>query len=544
MQRTRTALFLSIVCVFALCIGVASVAAQPSLPISIGQNAQGTLSQQQPTAEFVLTISTPQVITMQALSLTAGFAPAFSVLAPSGVVVATNANPDDANLIASTINLTETGAYSILIQRASAGFGQFVVTVEPGAPAAPPIPINLGQVVNDSVDGQTSLRNYGFAASPSEPIVLNVSAPPGSLSGPNVTLRDAASNETLAYGSARLLGISFRIPPGQDLYEVVISSSGAAGQEAFSLCVGTESGSAPCPATVTAFVAPIATALPSQPTPTNFVPVSIPANGPCQVASASGAVINVRAAPTTTSDVIGRLNPTATALVLGRLPDGTWYQVSLNGVTGWIATSVVVAGGTCGTLPVVAPTSPATPTTNLTTTATPTPTTNLTATATFTPTITLSPTYTYTPTPTLTPAAVATLNFSLPPNYGSTALTSGFVPDPYTIGITAGGPVNVSYLGGGCTGFATSAPDFSVNYTSGAFPTLRMYFIGSGDTTMVINAPNGSYYCVDDSFGTLNPTIDFNTPSSGRYDIWIGSYASGTFVSGTLYVTENTGNHP
>ncbi|HML25047.1 MAG TPA: hypothetical protein PKD09_25565 [Aggregatilinea sp.] len=102
----------------------------------------------------------------------------------------------------------------------------------------------------------------------------------------------------------------------------------------------------------------------------------------------------------------------------------------------------------------------------------------------------------------------------------------------------------MSYLGGGCSGFTTSAPTFSFNYTAGAFPTLRFYFIGSGDTTMVINAPSGSFYCVDDSFGTLNPTIDFNSPSSGRYDIWVGSYAMGTTASGTLYATENTGNHP
>jgi hypothetical protein len=136
------------------------------------------------------------------------------------------------------------------------------------------------------------------------------------------------------------------------------------------------------------------------------------------------------------------------------------------------------------------------------------------------------------------------LNFSLPPVFGSTALTSGFVPDPFTVGVSSGGPVNVGYLGGGCTGFATSAPTFSVNYTSGAFPTLRFYFIGSGDTTMIINTPGSSYVCVDDSFGTLNPTIDFNNPSSGRYDVWIGSFASGASVGGTLHVTENTGNHP
>ena len=137
-----------------------------------------------------------------------------------------------------------------------------------------------------------------------------------------------------------------------------------------------------------------------------------------------------------------------------------------------------------------------------------------------------------------------TLNFSLPPNFGSTSLTSGFSPDPFTVGITSGGPVNVSYLGGGCAGYASTSPDYSVNYTSGSFPMLRFYFIGSGDTTMIINTPGANYVCVDDSFGTLNPTIDFNSPSSGRYDVWIGSYQSGTNISGTLYVTEVTSNHP
>jgi len=61
---------------------------------------------------------------------------------------------------------------------------------------------------------------------------------------------------------------------------------------------------------------------------------------------------------------------------------------------------------------------------------------------------------------------------------------------------------------------------------------------------MIINSPAGSYSCVDDSFGTVHPTIDFNSPMSGRYDIWVGTYVSGASVSGSLYVTELTGNHP
>jgi hypothetical protein len=139
------------------------------------------------------------------------------------------------------------------------------------------------------------------------------------------------------------------------------------------------------------------------------------------------------------------------------------------------------------------------------------------------------------------------LDYSLESNYGSRSLTSGFTPDPQSILVTSGGNVDVSSaLGSGCGGYATSAPDFEVSYTSGTFSLLRFYFVASagGDTTLIINAPDANWYCNDDSFSTLNPTIDFQNPSSGTYDIWVGSYASGQFVSGTLYITEVTSNHP
>lgn len=137
------------------------------------------------------------------------------------------------------------------------------------------------------------------------------------------------------------------------------------------------------------------------------------------------------------------------------------------------------------------------------------------------------------------------LDSSLTANYGSVEAVSGFVPDPYTRNMTSGGPVHVEFLGNNCRGFATSAPDLRLNYTAGAFPTLRFYFVGSGDTTMIVNDPE-SYFsrCGDDSYGTSNPTVDFENPRSGFYDIWIGSYHEGESVSGTLYITESTGNHP
>ena len=149
------------------------------------------------------------------------------------------------------------------------------------------------------------------------------------------------------------------------------------------------------------------------------------------------------------------------------------------------------------------------------------------------------------PTPNATPTPGAKLDYNADPVYGEANLSFGFSPDPYSVGMTIGGPVDISYLGGSCSGFATSAPSLRINFGGGGASLLRLYFVGSnGDPGMVINDPFGNFYCVKDSFGTVNPTIDFNNPAGGSYDVWITSLASNATLSGTMYVTENSGNHP
>mgnify|MGYP001613565557 FL=1 len=90
------------------------------------------------------------------------------------------------------------------------------------------------------------------------------------------------------------------------------------------------------------------------------------------------------------------------------------------------------------------------------------------------------------------------------------------------------------------------SPDVELQWT-GAGTLLRIYFIAddaAGDTVLVINDPEGTWWCVDDSFGTSNPTIDFATGPNGVYDIWVASYVNGEFIPGTLYITELSTNHP
>jgi hypothetical protein len=128
-------------------------------------------------------------------------------------------------------------------------------------------------------------------------------------------------------------------------------------------------------------------------------------------------------------------------------------------------------------------------------------------------------------------------NYNLNPNYGSYSLSSGFLPDPQSVNVRAGGNINVGNTISGCRGYITNQPDVRLFYQAGGF-SLSFYVRSNADTTLVVNDPNGRWYCNDDYQG-LDPAVVFNNPLSGQYDIWIGTYSQGsTNAPATLFVSE------
>jgi hypothetical protein len=91
------------------------------------------------------------------------------------------------------------------------------------------------------------------------------------------------------------------------------------------------------------------------PSPTGPTPVpqpqivlpQLPSSGPCVVATLSAGGVNIRAAPTTESQIVGALNPTQVYNVIGRNVDTTWWQIN----TGWVSTTVTRFGGDCSLVP-------------------------------------------------------------------------------------------------------------------------------------------------------------------------------------------------
>ncbi len=135
-------------------------------------------------------------------------------------------------------------------------------------------------------------------------------------------------------------------------------------------------------------------------------------------------------------------------------------------------------------------------------------------------------------------AGASAQNYSLNPLYGTVNLSGGFTPDPYVINVQSGGTINANQsIGGSCVGYIANAPDVRLNFSAGSLPLIISVNSGT-DTTLVINAPDGSWYCNDDGGNGLNPSIRWNSPMSGQYDIWIGTYASAANANAQLHISE------
>ncbi len=137
--------------------------------------------------------------------------------------------------------------------------------------------------------------------------------------------------------------------------------------------------------------------------------------------------------------------------------------------------------------------------------------------------------------------AIARPDTAANPLFGTLQLRSGFGPDPHVVRLRAGGDVDVQTQGlpSHCGGYiAPIQPDVRLNWTAGS-STLRVAVCSGADTTLIINDARGNWHCADDSEGQ-NPVLEFRD-TSGRFDIWVGSWSAGAAQSAELRVTERDG---
>lgn len=132
-----------------------------------------------------------------------------------------------------------------------------------------------------------------------------------------------------------------------------------------------------------------------------------------------------------------------------------------------------------------------------------------------------------------------TLNWQATPTYGTAQLSAGFLPDPHTTQVVAGGSVENPIQGTGCRGrIAANAPDLNLSYSAGS-ASLYIYTETDVDVTLTVRAPSGEWFCNDDGGEGLDAMIAFSRPQSGQYNIWVGSYSeSNNYSTSQLHISE------
>ena len=132
-------------------------------------------------------------------------------------------------------------------------------------------------------------------------------------------------------------------------------------------------------------------------------------------------------------------------------------------------------------------------------------------------------------------------NWAMRPNYGEVQLSSGAFGDPHVLELDAGGFVDMRGRLESCPGFITESPDYRVQFAPGENATPLIFSVNSdADTTLVINGPDGRWYCDDDS-GVRggNPMMMFEQPRQGQYDVWVGLYTEGGTHPARLIISEH-----
>ncbi len=84
----------------------------------------------------------------------------------------------------------------------------------------------------------------------------------------------------------------------------------------------------------------------------------IPTQAPAPVNATATANVRIRAAPSTSAAIVGRLNQGEKAQIVGRTPANDWWQISLPSdpsARGWVSAEFATADGPVDAIPVIPP---------------------------------------------------------------------------------------------------------------------------------------------------------------------------------------------
>ena len=123
----------------------------------------------------------------------------------------------------------------------------------------------------------------------------------------------------------------------------------------------------------------------------------------------------------------------------------------------------------------------------------------------------------------------------------ATITSAGNMEIPTTLDLISGGDFSASDKAEGCVGFIAEGPDLRLTFSAKEMANaLPLYITAQSDqdTTLVIKAPDGKFYCSDDTVNGTDPVVVFGPAQDGEYDIWVGSFDQDLYHDATLSISE------
>lgn len=120
------------------------------------------------------------------------------------------------------------------------------------------------------------------------------------------------------------------------------------------------------------------------------------------------------------------------------------------------------------------------------------------------------------------------------PLYGEVELQGGFLPDPWTRDLLAGGDRWAGEIASACAGYVNSGPpDLRLRFSSPA-TALHLALSAHEPVSLLVRLPNGGWQCSGETDSIARVTL--GKPIPGSYEIWTGSDSG--FPDARLFISE------
>lgn len=124
--------------------------------------------------------------------------------------------------------------------------------------------------------------------------------------------------------------------------------------------------------------------------------------------------------------------------------------------------------------------------------------------------------------------AAACPNADIPASFTTRESADAMARSGLQYGVTAGGFHSLQNCNWPHIGSVNAPPNFEFEiYDLDFYNRLEIVSLGDCDTVLLVLAPDNQFYFDDDTAGNGNPGVYFQSPQSGYFSVWVGTYSPG-----------------